>query len=98
MQLVNTGLLEITLRLHRRAVVLAVKSALEQARCRLLHGTLPEQDDLHLKLHRILTTVWGQRMAAQGIFRTVLVWSTALVIFIIFLPYLVSLSRAFTGR
>lgn len=87
----NTGVLDLTLRLHRRAVSLALRQALEQARFGLMSGTLPEPDSLHIELHRMLAYTWSNRMSVQGAFRKFFA-SSPVALFVTAVIYVVSCS------
>jgi hypothetical protein len=80
-QFTSPSLLDLSMRLHYRAVAISLSNLLDRARFSLDHGGFPEEGELHVTLHRILASVWKKRMSdGQGVNQKQYLWWTFMVL------------------
>jgi hypothetical protein len=82
-QWINPYQLDLSFRLHHRAVRLAMTSVLQRAQFSLTTGTMLKPDELFLTLHRLLSASWMSRMENQVFFRRLIVWSSAIDLIVV---------------
>jgi hypothetical protein len=88
-QIVNPAVLDLSFRLHHRAVKLALGSLVEHSKFDLFHGTTHSSDELYLSLHHILSAIWRNRLESQMSWRRLFFWSSTLDMIVLTIIYVV---------